>query len=758
MAMRGVFHELMIGNKVSRYNSLDFVDNNSHFELKWKKAPRSVKDERGICLEAIRDQGRGKRYHEASCNIQTYRMLTYTSNFTLTPPSAAAAGGKIKMQDSSNHPATMVAMILPAAVCLVVVIALLLYHYYRRASGPVWIPKLASIRGRYRTMSNEDQASPDSFIMGFTNPITESSVDCFDKADGKVTILGYRPLREDADKYGFKGYSQHFKHMFPRDRLVFGTELGTGWFGKVYEADALRVKTGLRKTKVMVKELRKHSDTKSKESFLKETDILRCVEHKNVLSVLGQSTEQEPFLVVLEHSPLGDLKKFLLDQRSNRKRDGVPLPLRMSIDIASGLHCLHANYYYHSDLAARNCLVFPDLSVKIGDYGIARCNYKNDYYNRPQAPNTIPIRWLAPECVAFQEDGTLVNKLPSSQGNVWSFGVTLWEIVEGGKQPYEHLSDEEVLQSVIQDQLYKLPEPHNKGNVLYELMLQCWVEPDRRPSVQKLESTLMSLMSGHSVPCLTTSDNVKQRTALLESQASPDTKGNPQPIAVVRPLRLEQDEPNSNHNEVHQINSNDHEQTSSDVEVTIISSESPPPVTYIGNPSEELGDCSEKAESPSSEVSCVDSQTSVIVHPEDHEYVMVPGEVIRRRGSILKNPNAPSKPPKVVHFPVNILALRTVHKYERMDSFEEDEADANPRTDEEDGEESRGSKSKFPAEKDFESLHSELTAVNGTDLANEPPLSPTEKKIRMAARRKKLLEDGDKEWVTAVESNPDQPA
>ena len=112
----------------------------------------------------------------------------------------------------------------------------------------------------------------------------------------------------------------------------------------------------------------------------------------------------------------------------------------------------------------------------------------------------------------------------------------------------------------------------------------------------------------------------------------------------------------------------------------------------------------------------------------------------------------------MVHFPVNILALRTVHKYERMDSFEEDEADANHRTDDEDGEESGGSKSKFPAEKDFESLDSGLTAVNGTDLVNEPPLSPTEKKIRMAARRKKLLEDGDKEWVTAVESNPDQPA
>ena len=32
--------------------------------------------------------------------------------------------------------------------------------------------------------------------------------------------------------------------------------------------------------------------------------------------------------------------------------------------------------FLFSDLAARNCLVFPDLSVKIGDYGISRCVYK----------------------------------------------------------------------------------------------------------------------------------------------------------------------------------------------------------------------------------------------------------------------------------------------------------------------------------------------------------------------------------------------
>ena len=46
-------------------------------------------------------------------------------------------------------------------------------------------------------------------------------------------------------------------------------------------------------------------------------------------------------------------------------------------------------------------------------------SFQNDYYNRPNAPNTIPLRWLAPEGLVIQEDGILVPKPPSSGGNVW---------------------------------------------------------------------------------------------------------------------------------------------------------------------------------------------------------------------------------------------------------------------------------------------------------------------------------------------------
>jgi len=65
--------------------------------------------------------------------------------------------------------------------------------------------QLAFIRGRYRTMKNDEQGSRDNFIMGFSNPITESSAESVDKADGQVKVLGYRPLPEDGHKDGIKG-------------------------------------------------------------------------------------------------------------------------------------------------------------------------------------------------------------------------------------------------------------------------------------------------------------------------------------------------------------------------------------------------------------------------------------------------------------------------------------------------------------------------------------------------------------------------
>lgn len=53
-------------------------------------------------------------------------------------------------------------------------------------------------------------------------------------------------------------------------------------------------------------------------------------------------------------------------------------------------------HFVHRDLACRNCLVSstdPNLRiVKIGDFGLARDIYKNDYY-RKEGEGLLPVRY-----------------------------------------------------------------------------------------------------------------------------------------------------------------------------------------------------------------------------------------------------------------------------------------------------------------------------------------------------------------------------
>ena len=127
----------------------------------------------------------------------------------------------------------------------------------------------------------------------------------------------------------------------------------------------------------------------------------------------------------------------------------------------------------------------------------------------------------------------------------------------------------------------------------------------------------------------------------------------------------------------------------------------------------------------------------------------------------------------MVHFPVNILALRTVHKYERMESYEE-ECDSAPEGDDSEdaevvsmwsreypiaSEEIENESPTIPVEKDTDNLDSVTAEQNGPAFAKVVSVSdsPVEKKMKKAARRKKL-EECNREWVSSIVSNMEEPA
>lgn len=214
--------------------------------------------------------------------------------------------------------------------------------------------------------------------------------------------------------------------------------------------------------------------------------------HTNILRLLGVCLLNEPHYLILELMEGGDLRSYLIGARpthNHRELLNVTSLLDISLDASKGCAYLERKRFVHRDIAARNCLVSvksytdPNRVIKIGDFGLARDVYKNDYY-RKKGEGLFPVRWMSPE--------SLTDGIFNKYSDVWAFGVLLWEIMTLGKLPYPTYTNHEVLSYINAGG--RLPLPTGCPKSLYNLMMDCWKKgPNERPSFQDLQETLHKL-------------------------------------------------------------------------------------------------------------------------------------------------------------------------------------------------------------------------------------------------------------------------
>ncbi|XP_069339078.1 serine/threonine-protein kinase LMTK1 isoform X2 [Eulemur rufifrons] len=277
-----------------------------------------------------------------------------------------------------------------------------------------------------------------------------------------------------------------------RHSLLYLKEIGHGWFGKVFLGE---VNSGVSSAQVVVKELKASASVQEQVQFLEEAQPHRALQHSNLLQCLAQCAEVTPYLLVMEFCPLGDLKGYLRSCRVTESMAPDPLTLqRMACEVACGVLHLHRHNYVHSDLALRNCLLTADLTVKLGDYGLSHCKYREDYFVTTDQL-WVPLRWIAPELVDEVHSNLLVVD-QTKASNVWSLGVTIWELFELGVQPYPQHSDRQVLAYAIREQQLKLPKPQLQltlSDRWYEVMQFCWLQPEQRPTAEEVHLLLSYL-------------------------------------------------------------------------------------------------------------------------------------------------------------------------------------------------------------------------------------------------------------------------
>eukprot|EP00128_Syssomonas_multiformis_P014976 Colp12_sorted_trinity150504_noHs@21578 len=265
-----------------------------------------------------------------------------------------------------------------------------------------------------------------------------------------------------------------------RSRLTMLEFLGDGHFGNVCKG---QLSMGQSAVTVAIKALKdvgvSELDAKLQEAFLKEVCVAVEFEHPNVVRLIGVSTLEQPMLMVMEYMQNGDLRKYLAEHLDTEPR----MLLRMAMQVACGLAYLGNHKFVHRDLAARNCMVAADLTVKIGDFGLARDVYDSDYYQQAGA-RAMPIKWMAPEA--------LLRARYTVAGDVWSFGVVLYEIFSYGEMPYAGLANGAIVEHLRAGN--RLPRPQACPTSVYDVMLACMTwDSERRPKPEEIITRLSAV-------------------------------------------------------------------------------------------------------------------------------------------------------------------------------------------------------------------------------------------------------------------------
>ncbi|XP_068604778.1 epidermal growth factor receptor [Brachionichthys hirsutus] len=247
--------------------------------------------------------------------------------------------------------------------------------------------------------------------------------------------------------------------------------LGSGAFGTVYKG--LWVPEGEDvKIPVAIKVLREATSPKANKEVLDEAYVMASVEHPHVCRLLGiclTSTVQ----LITQLMPYGCLLDYV---KENKDNIGSQCLLNWCVQIAKGMNYLEERHLVHRDLAARNVLVKIPQHVKITDFGLAKLlNADEKEYHADGGK--VPIKWMALE--------SILNRTYTHQSDVWSYGVTVWELMTFGTKPYDGIPASEI--AGLLEKGERLPQPPICTIDVYMIMVKCWmIDAASRPRFREL--------------------------------------------------------------------------------------------------------------------------------------------------------------------------------------------------------------------------------------------------------------------------------
>ena len=151
--------------------------------------------------------------------------------------------------------------------------------------------------------------------------------------------------------------------------------------------------------------------------FQREAEAIAALNHPNVATIFEAGNwDEEPF-PALEYLPGGTL-------RDQKQQGGLSLSLVLdyAAQLASGLESAHSKGILHRDINPANCMFDARGSLKLVDFGLARCVGGGVEITQPGTTvGTIP--YMAPEL--------LLGEPASVRSDLYALGAVVYELAAG---------------------------------------------------------------------------------------------------------------------------------------------------------------------------------------------------------------------------------------------------------------------------------------------------------------------------------------